>query len=186
MSMKRGWNLRKRPKRDAISERLARRFHFAKRRCEAPSCAGYKTYGARGVKFLFPSVQAAVEWTLRNLPHSTYLGMEIDRIDNDGHYAPGNLQLSTRQKNANNRYTTFWVPLADGSRLAMRDFMRTYPECKYGRDRIKDLVERGFSGEQIIERFQTSYWKMTWRKPKKRGYKMRPGLKRKKRKSTIL
>jgi hypothetical protein len=151
----RGWNLRGRPKRGAIAEKLARRFHFAKRRCEAPDCAGYKTYGARGIEFRFPSVQAMVDYVLQHLPHSTYDGLEVDRIDNDGHYEPGNLKLSTRRQNANNRYTTFWVPMKTGQ-LAMEEFRRAYPG--YSRDQIKELVERGLTGEQIIERFRKGRW----------------------------
>jgi hypothetical protein len=154
----RGWNLRGRPKRDAISEKLARRFHYTKRRCEAPSCPGYKTYGGRGIEFRFESVQAMVDYVLQHLPHPTYNNLEVDRIDNDGHYEPGNLQLSTRRENANNRVTTFWVPVKQG-RLAMQNFLRAYPECGYGRDQVRLLVLRGLTGEQIIARFKVGRWK---------------------------
>ena len=167
-----------------IFKRLTERLQYAKRRCEAPTCAGYKTYGARGIQFRFKSVRDSVLWVLENLPHPTYHGVEIDRINNNGHYQPGNLKLSTRRQNANNRYTTFWVPLANGSKLAMQDFMRAYPVCGYGRDQIKHLVEKGLTGEQIIHRYQTSYHQPTWRKPRRLGFKRRPGLKRKKRKFT--
>ena len=166
--------------------KLTHRLQYAKRRCDSPSCEGYKTYGARGIKFKFKSVRESVLWVAENLPHPNYAGVEIDRIDNDGHYEPGNLQLSTRRENANNRYTTFWVPTLRGP-LAMQDFKRTYPECGYGRDRIKDLVERGLTGEQITYRWQFERGKHLVKKPYKKRGKYKPETRpRKKRGSTIL
>jgi hypothetical protein len=158
VAAKKKWKCALPPHLDAIWLRLSHRLQYAKRRCESHSCVGYKTYGARGIKFKFRSVREAVIWVAENLPHPNYIGVEIDRINNDGHYEPGNLQLSTRRVNANNRYTTFWVPVA-GGRLAMQDFKRAYPECGYGRDQIKDLVERGLTGEQITAQFKAGRWK---------------------------
>lgn len=142
-----------------IFKRLTERMQYAKRRCEAPSCPGYKTYGARGIKFQFKDVKTSVLWVLENLSHPSYDGLEIDRIDNDGHYEPGNLQLSTRQVNANNRITTAWVTMRSGIKLAREDFRRRYPECGYGPDQIRLLVRQGLTGEQIIQRYKTSYRK---------------------------
>lgn len=116
-----------------------------------------------------------VDYVLLHLPHESYDGLEVDRINNDGHYEPGNLQLSTRRQNANNRYTTFWVPTAAG-KMAMQDFKRSYPACGYGRDQIRILVLRGMTGEQITERFKEGRWKrMPTSARKKRGpYKKSP------------
>jgi len=40
---------------------------------------------------------------LGNLPHPDYEGWQIDRINNDGHYEPGNLRLARRKDNLLNR-----------------------------------------------------------------------------------
>jgi hypothetical protein len=142
------------PEWDSIWRSLKTRMQCAKKRCENPNDAGFKTYGARGVRFLFPSVREAVLYILKTLPHPSYKGVEIDRIDNNRHYEPGNLQLSTRRRNANNRYTTFWVPYR-GTPLAMQDFLRE-TGCKYSRDQVKALVEAGLTGEQILVRWETA------------------------------
>lgn len=48
-------------------------------------------------------VREAVDWVKANLPHPTYLKLDIDRRDNDGHYEAGNLRLVTRKVNLANR-----------------------------------------------------------------------------------
>jgi hypothetical protein len=179
VAAKKQWRCHLPPHIHSIYSRLTRRLQYAKRRCESKNCTGYKHYGARGIKFLFGSTREAVLWVMEHLPHPTYDGLEIDRIDNNGYYAPGNLQLSTRRVNANNRLTTFWVPTRHGH-LAMQDFIRHYPRCGYGRDQIKTLVELGLTGEQIARR---------WRIAKGKHINKRKGGPRgpyKKRSSTIL
>jgi hypothetical protein len=60
---------------------------------------GYQNYGGRGIKFLFTSFE---QW-FAELGHRP-LGETIDRIDNDGHYEPGNVKWSTRsEQNSNQR-----------------------------------------------------------------------------------
>lgn len=69
---------------------LYKRLMAAKQRCENPKDASYRNYGARGIRFQFPSVLAAGLYLLEQygLPDREY---EIDRINNDGDYAPGNI-----------------------------------------------------------------------------------------------
>ena len=40
---------------------------------------------------------------MKHHPHPDYKGVDIDRSDNDSHYEPGNLRLSTRSKNLRDR-----------------------------------------------------------------------------------
>lgn len=88
--------------RDEITARLCKRVEAMVQRCTNPNDRSWHNYGGRGIKFCFASVREAVSYIKRELPHQDYLGVDIDREDNDSHYAPGNLRLATRQKNLRN------------------------------------------------------------------------------------
>ena len=73
-----------------------------KARCLIPSAQHYEYYGGRGV-------QVSSEW-LDYLPFAAWArssgyteGLEIDRLDNDGHYEPGNCRFVTHQINSQKR-----------------------------------------------------------------------------------
>lgn len=82
---------------------LQKRVNAMKQRCQNPKDASYPNYGGRGIEFRFESVKAGVEYILEALPTPTYVGFDLDRIDNNGHYEPGNLRLVTRKQNASNK-----------------------------------------------------------------------------------
>jgi hypothetical protein len=71
----------------------------AKGRCTNPRNRSYKDYGGRGIEFRFTSFQEFLKAVgYRPSPlHS------LDRIENDGHYEPGNVQWATKEHQANNR-----------------------------------------------------------------------------------
>ena len=84
---------------------LDKRLTAAKQRCENPHDPNYRLYGARGIRFEFQSVKAAGLYLMGMYgPLSRVL--EIDRIDTNGNYAPGNLRLVTRAENMANRRIT--------------------------------------------------------------------------------
>lgn len=73
------------------------------RRCTDPTNAAYPDYGGRGIT-------VCDRWRDPAKFHAdmspTYEdGLELDRIDNDGHYEPGNVRWATRSQNADNRRT---------------------------------------------------------------------------------
>jgi len=72
-------------------------------RCDNPECVAYPDYGARGIK-------VCPEWYdiarfIDDLPSGYRDGLEMDRIDNDGNYEPGNVRWATSAANADNRRT---------------------------------------------------------------------------------
>lgn len=69
-------------------------------RCKYPSATHWKYYGARGIKVCDEWTQNPVafsEWAMAN---GYKEGMEIDRIDNDGPYAPWNCRFISHQINS--------------------------------------------------------------------------------------
>lgn len=74
-------------------------YHDAKNRCTNPKNRNWKHYGARGIKFLFTSVQQFyAELGPRPSPEHS-----IDRINNNGNYAPGNVRWATPEEQQSNR-----------------------------------------------------------------------------------
>jgi hypothetical protein len=75
-----------------------RAFWHAKARCDNPRDSSYPNYGGRGIQFRFTSFE---EWfaELGRRP----AGMSVDRINNDGHYEPGNVRWATASQQAFNR-----------------------------------------------------------------------------------
>lgn len=88
--------------RRAVPRWLDRRFTAAKQRCTNPKDPNYRNYGARGIAFCFDSVTAAGLYMIetQGLPDRK---MELDRIDVNGNYEPGNPRWATHQQNCQNQ-----------------------------------------------------------------------------------
>ena len=73
-------------------------FINAQTRCNNPRIRHYARYGGRGIKFLFQSFEEFYEH-LGQRPSPAH---SVDRIDNDGHYEPGNVRWATPSEQGNN------------------------------------------------------------------------------------
>lgn len=85
---------------------LQKRVSAMRQRCQNPRDQSYQNYGGRGIQFKFDSVKSGVDYILDALPAASYVGLDIDRTDNNGHYEPGNLRLVTRKANHQNKRPT--------------------------------------------------------------------------------
>lgn len=93
-------------KQQTIDSYLKRKFYRLRYRCNTPTCPSYKYYGRRGIQVKFKSVKSFVVWVKYILGFDTLdklKGLEIDRIDNNGHYEPGNIRFVTRTENNQNK-----------------------------------------------------------------------------------
>ena len=89
---------------------LSGRYHRIKQRCYDEKCPRYPDWGGRGVRMAdewrdsFPAFEAY----MMSLPHALWPGYSIDRIDNDGDYAPGNVRWSTAADQRRNQRNSPW------------------------------------------------------------------------------
>ena len=125
-----------------IPKWLDRRLTAAKQRCENPKATGYQSYGARGIQFGFNSVTEAGLYLMKKygLPSRE---MEIDRIDTNGDYAPGNLRFVNHTENNQNKLGT-----------VLTRFEQRYWPYKYGT--VIRLLSAGKSREEIINLAETA------------------------------
>jgi|SRR3990172_2675898 len=75
-----------------------RAYTDAKARCTNSRYKDFKNYGGRGIRFLFAGYEVFIA-CLGPRP----AGLTLDRIDNDGHYEPGNVRWATRLEQRHNR-----------------------------------------------------------------------------------
>jgi hypothetical protein len=116
-------------------------------RCRNPNATGYERYGGRGIRICakwddFAAFVADVG--PRPSPQHT-----LDRIDNDGHYEPGNVRWSTPSEQCNNSRNAMWV-MYRGARMRLLDAWRASGE-RVPRDVITQRLRSGWSLPRALE-----------------------------------
>ena len=130
---------------------LDRRLTAAKQRCENPRSPGYVNYGGCGIKFDFPSVTDAGLYLLETHGFPPR-NMEIDRIDTNGNYAPGNL-----------RFVEHWVNCVNQRRSVLSEFSQKYwPYC---RSVVVRKLSQGLTRDEIVQEAETAVFekRKNWR-----------------------
>jgi hypothetical protein len=115
---------------------LERRLNNAKQRCEKPNNSEYKNYGGRGIKFNFKSGAEAAKWMVKEFG-IPYRNLELDRIDTNGNYEPGNLRFVSRETNQANRRVT----------LVSRWDQKYWP---YAETAVRKYLKEGYTRDEII------------------------------------
>lgn len=113
-------------------------------RCENPQSRVFHNYGGRGIQFRFSSARSAAEWIKCNL--GLRQDLVLDRIDNNGHYEPGNLRWVSHSMNNCNTRRGGWV-------AKFHKFRLDHPDIRYADKTLKNLFSLGFTSEQIIARY---------------------------------
>ena len=112
-----------------IFNRYLRRIYSGmKRRCNYPKMCNYHRYGGRGIKCLFKSADEFVDYVTGTLGikyMSQIEGLQIDRINNDGNYEPGNIRFVTPKVNSNN-HTNHIISIDSTARFRLMEFLQDF------------------------------------------------------------
>lgn len=81
---------------------LGQVFSDMNQRCNNPDRKDYKYYGGRGIQNRFESLDGFRDY-VTNVLKIDPRGLQIDRINNDGHYERGNIRFVTAKVNMGNQ-----------------------------------------------------------------------------------
>jgi len=120
------------PHGDSHSDKLYVVWKNIKDRCYKPTTANYDRYGGRGIRMHKTWKRDYIAFrdyvlALPNAPKDDQrlvgadrLRRSLDRINNDGHYTPGNLKWSSAKQQARNRRTNRYVTF-NGKRVVLAE-----------------------------------------------------------------
>ncbi len=114
-----------------------------RQRCNDPAARSYPRYGGRGI-------QVCVRWNdfaafLADMGPRPSPNHQIERVDNDGPYAPDNCRWATAREQANNRRTNHTLTYTG----------RTQTIAEWAR-------ETGLSQSSIEQRLRVLRWPVEW------------------------
>lgn len=117
-------------------------------RCHNPKSGGFYLYGGRGIHVCdgWRGV-GGYEAFLAHLGSKPSPQHEIDRIDSNGHYEPGNVRWSTRKEQARNLRRNVFLT-AHGQTKQISQWAE---DLKIPKSTIRGRLSRGKSPEQAVE-----------------------------------
>jgi hypothetical protein len=114
-------------------------------RCADPKAKDWKLYGGRGIS-VCPKWRASFAAFLKDVGPAPSPTHQIDRIDNDGNYEPGNVRWASPSRNCRNRRSTIRLT-AGGKTMTLPDWADA---LGVSRDRLYEAVRR--SGPVALDR----------------------------------
>ncbi len=122
------------------------RWSAMKQRCYDPSCPNYKRYGARGIK-VCDRWLASYSNFIADMGRRPSSRHSLDRINNDGHYEPGNCRWSTKSEQGRNTRTNRNLT-CDGRTMTVVEWAE---EIGVSYDFLYHRIEKGWSHERAIK-----------------------------------
>jgi len=125
-----------------------------KERCSSPANKSYHSYGGRGIT-VCPEWEHNFQQFYADMgprPSSQY---SVDRINNDGPYAPGNCRWATRHQQMRNTTRNRWLTHPDGRRMIMADWIKA---LKCSKKAILYRLNHGWTEDRALTtpfRFQS-------------------------------
>lgn len=117
-------------------------------RCSNPNASNYHLYGARGITV--SPVWDDFSKFLQDMGECPSSAHSIDRIDNEGPYAPGNCRWATKTEQANNRRSNRTVE-AFGETLTLAQAVRKYAEpCGVNYSTVQARIHYGWPVERAL------------------------------------
>lgn len=110
-------------------------YYSAKTRCESLQFRQRANYGGRGIEFRFTSFEHFLS-VLGRRPSPKH---SLDRIDNDGHYEPGNVRWATKKEQYRNMTKNHWLEYK-GKRQTLTEWA---DEIKIPRNTLDGRVNKG-------------------------------------------
>lgn len=95
-------NAQRRIRRRTIKGCLRSRWNDMNKRCNNPNSLRYEDYGGRGIENKFKPSDEFIDYVINEL-QTDPRELQIDRINNDGHYEKGNIRFITAKENCKNR-----------------------------------------------------------------------------------
>ena len=144
------------PVQDAIGrdtwDDLERRCYHARNRCVNERDKDFHRYGGRGIEFRFSDTLAFVMCAY-GAGYRSGCGMTIDRIDNDGHYEPGNIRVATQAQQSRNRASVVSTTLF-GETASHKCVLEKVRDLGFfmSAAEVQRLCRQGLTGEEIIRR----------------------------------
>lgn len=130
---------------------LYKRCQAQKDRCQNPKNSHFARYGGRGIEFRFSGVNEAAHWIAENIGISDR-SLELDRIDNNGHYEPGNIRWAHPVLNMNNS------SISKGNREKFMSFRESNPHVRYADSTLMKLIGI-MTEEDILKRWEAPSFK---------------------------
>lgn len=138
---------RPRKYKDQATSRAAAIWHGMVRRCHNETDPSYARYGGRGIA-VCERWRADVFAFIADMGPPPSKAHTLDRINNDGNYAPGNCRWATSVQQARNRSDTLMVKWA-GKKIPAIEWAERLRLKPYG---VYQFLKRGYTPERILEK----------------------------------